>query len=479
MPRKIVQSGVPNVTVKVSPGTESEGKSQENSEESTSLTDEQRIADEAIEQSTAGAVSRAIAWIWRLGNDGTKAYVGGVAPELVTNEFLLENCGGGEYHVDYRRPKKSGGTEQATARRFLVDPAVPPKIPPWAKVPVTTNGTPADPQARGNLSLNVIEAGILSAQQQQQQIFQQQQALLMAGLEQSRTHAAMQLELMRASVAAKPEPPPPKEDRTVELIAAIVTPVVSAITGVITAVIARPQPDALGQFAAVAAALKPAPQTPADSTQLGGLIVALKGLVDLKDSLGGGNGSNPIDTGNPILDTVRDVARAIPEVASAARVAMQQRQGNPPPAGSPETLQAAPGAQGGQPDPRRALSPGPGEPMGPPRMATAGTETAPQPNPEANGAQTDEAMLRVFLKQISDEVIQLAKANRNPQRIAQAFLDMHEQYLDQIAWWVEQPGCIENFVRDFPQWLETEKLKHWLEEFIQTIDKETHEAPQS
>lgn len=479
MPRKVVQSGVPNVTVKVSPGTESEGKPEEKSEDLSTLTEEQRIADEAIEQSTAGAITRAAAWIWRLGSDGTKAYVGSAAPDLVNNEFLAENCGGGEYQVDYRRPKKTGGTEQAASRRFLIDPNQPAKIPPWAKAPVTTNGTPADPQARGNLSLNVIEAGILSAQQQQQQIFQQQQALLMAGLEQSRTHAAMQLELMRASVAAKPEPPPPKEDRTVETIAAIVTPIVGAVTGIISAVIARPQPDHLRQFAEIATALKPPPAPPADATQLGGLITALKGLVDLKDSLSPGNGAS--DTGNPWVDLGRDVAKALPEVASAAKMAMNQRQANQPPAGSPETLQAAPGAQGGQPDPRRALSPAPGEPLGAPRIATpaAASEASPQPTPDANGAQTEDAMLKAFLAPISAEVLKLAKANRDPVRIAQAFLDMHESYLEQVAWWVEQPNCVQNFLRDFPEWNETPQLKRWLEEFIQTIDRETHEAPQA
>lgn len=474
MPRKVVQSGVPNVTVKVSPSTESEGKSEEKSEDPT-LTEEQRIADEAIDQSTAGAISRAVAWIWRIGKDGSKAYVGGVAPDLVTNEFLLANCGGGEFQVDYRRPRKSGGTEQATTRRFLIDG--PPKTPPWASVPGTApsaNGAAAPNPATQSMN-DVLTTGVLTVVKSMQDASTTNSQLTQAAIERLRE--------------------PKAEGLTAEKLTAILVPIVSAAASVAAAIINRPLPqtpdpmataaalaaltkqkDPAELIAALAPILRPPAGPPADVTQLGSMITALKSLVDLKDSLGGGNGSNPIDTGNPILDTVRDVARAIPEVASAARVAMQQRQGNPPPSGSPETLQAAPGAQGGQPDPRRALSPGPGEPMGPPRMATAGTETAPQPNPEANGAQTDEAMLRVFLKQISDEVIQLAKANRNPQRIAQAFLDMHEQYLDQIAWWVEQPGCVENFMRDFPEWREH---KAWLEEFIQTIDKETHEAPQS
>lgn len=480
MPRKVTPSGVPNVTVKVSPSTESEPKSEDKSEDPT-LTEEQRIADDAIEQSTAGAISRAIAWVWRVGNDGTKAYVGSVAPDLVTNEFLLENCGGGTYDVDYRRPRKRGGTEQATSRRFVVDPKIPPKIPPWAQVPVTPTGTAPDAAARNGIGPSVVEAGILSMLQQQQQIFQQQQAVLTAGLEQSRVHSQMQMELLRASLnkPEPPPPPPPKEDRTVETIAAIVTPIVTSVTGIITAVISRPQPDALGQFAAVATALKPPPAPLADATQLGSLIAALNGLADLKDKIGGGNGTGVIDTGNPILDTVRDVARAIPEVASAAKVAMQQRQaGGAPSETRPEP---APGALTPGQDRRALLAPQPGEPMGPPKPAAPPATTDANPAatdvPALNGAQSEEDMLRTFLSPISAEVIQLAKANRDPKRIAQSFLDLHERYLDQIAWWVEQPNCVQNFLRDFPEWTETPALKTWLEEFIQTIDQETHEAP--
>jgi hypothetical protein len=475
MPRKMATGGVPNVTVKVSPSTESEGKPEDKPEEPSALAEEQRIADEAIEQSTAGAITRAVAWIWRVGKDGTKAYVGGVAPDLVTNEFLLENCGGGVFQVDYRRPRKAGGTEQSTSRRFLIDG--PPKIPPWATVPASAapspNGTIPNPVTQ---SMNdVLTTGVLTVVKSMQDASTTNSQLTQAAIERLR------------------EPKP--EGWTAEKLTAVAVPIVTAFASVAAAIINRPVPappdptaiaiaiagltkqkDPAEVIAALAPILRPPPGPPADVTQLGGLISALKGLVDLKDSLSPGNGSS--DTGNAWVDLGRDVAKALPEVAAAARVAMQQRQANQPPGGQAETLQAAPGAAPA-PDPRRALSPGPGEPMGPPRAAAAASATPETIVPESNGAQTEEAMLRVFLKGISDQVIVHAKAKRPPQRIASSFLDLHEQYLDQIAWWVEQPNCVQNFLRDFPEWMETPELKRWLEEFIQQIDKETHEAPQT
>jgi hypothetical protein len=59
---------------------------------------------------------------------------------------------------------------------------------------------------------------------------------------------------------------------------------------------------------------------------------------------------------------------------------------------------------------------------------------------------------------------------------AQATLDRYKKYAGLIAQWVEQPGCVEHWLITFPEW---RAYKPWLEEFIQTLDQETHEAPQS
>lgn len=482
MARKSTPGGVPNVTVKVSPSTEPEGKSEDKSEDAA-LTEEQRIADEAIEQSTAGAITRAIAWIWRIGKDGSKAYVGAVAPDLVTNEFLLGNCGGGEYQVDYRRPKKSGGTEQATTRKFFIDG--PAKIAPWAAAPGPAAANPpgAAPSSTQSMT-DVMTTGVMTIVKSMQDA------------------SVTNSQLTQAAIDRLREPKP--EGMTVEKVTAVAVPFMTALAAIATAIINRPMPqvpdpmataaalaaltkqkDPAELIAALAPILRPPPMPAADASQLGTLISSLKALADLKDTITGGNAGG-IDTGHPILDTVRDVARAIPEVASAAKAAMAARQGGPPPpeaAGGP----GAPAPSNGAPPPVQA-TPRAGEPFGPPQALPAVASAPGQangapassptdaPTGSPSGSPTEDEMLTLFLRSISQKLLPLAQRRADPVLHAQALLDEYAQFIPQIAAWVETPRCVDDWMREFPEWA---PYREWVTKFIDTLDQETHEAPQA
>jgi len=473
MPRKIVPSGVPNVTVKVSPGG-SEDKPEPKPEESGD--EEQRQAAEDIALAHEEAARGSVGWISRVNATGQKAYAGEAPSHRITQKFLAENYGGGTFEIEHRRPReKGGGTVRDSVDTIRVDDTIPPRVPAWVAVEKPVAPSPNGVPSPSTQSMNdVLTTGVLTVVKSMQDASTTNAQLTQAAIERLRE--------------------PKAEGLTVEKLSAVAVPFMSGLAAIATAIINRPVPappdptaiavaiatltkqkDPAELIAALAPILRPPPGPPADVTQLGGMIAALKGLVDLKDSLSPGNGS---DTGNPWVDLGRDVAKALPEVASVAKAAMAQRAANAAPRPTGETLVPANGAGGTQvpPEERRALlTPAAGEPLGPPRVAAPSSVVVQPPAPDVNGAQTEEAMLRVFLKGISDEMLQHAKANRQPVRIAQAFLDLHEQYIEQIAWWVEQPNCVENFMKDFPEWREH---KAWLEEFIQTIDKETHEAPQ-
>lgn len=169
--KKRAQEGT--VTFKVPVETEPENQASAQDAEATA----------EIDAAQDSAPARAEARISRVDPDtGKKFYLGPVTPSLVNHRWIMQTLGGGSYPVAFY--KVSGTDKRLVYDRtetFDIDPSIPQKTPPWAKV-VTPEGVVTGP-VHAPAGTNIIDAGVLQLFSSMQATSQMQGQMMQAFIE--------------------------------------------------------------------------------------------------------------------------------------------------------------------------------------------------------------------------------------------------------------------------------------------------------
>lgn len=341
---------------------------------------ERSEADEQEEAVASEFAPGAEAKVYRVNDAGMETFLAKVNPNVLTEEWLARQFGGGNYLVKMRKPRVGGGMVYAGLKRISVDPRIPAKTPRWlmhGDSPDASVDDPVEDRASGRQPSSrdaILDAGLL-------QLFQSMQR---AGESQM---------TMMASVA---EAMKPRVDLG-SVLAAVAPLVVTMIES--SAKRSEAQMQYLASLAASKTERDPleVARTLAElsrgNKQEGGvreLIGSLRDLLSVRDMLG----EQPEkDTGTVLLEGLLPQLGTLVELA-----AKRERQVPPAPVANPPSVAA----------PRVAALP-PAKPV-----AVAGSSSTDQP-------QSD---MQALVKQYAPYLVRWAREQRRPEVYAQVVVDM-------------------------------------------------------
>jgi hypothetical protein len=406
--------------------------------------EDQRAADDQIAESTSQAPSLAQAKIERVNNRGGKEYLGTVAPDLVTNEFLAKECGGGEYIVEYRKPAKKGSsTEYAERRRFYIADNIPRKVPSWFQDSTSdVTPPPAVTNGHGGSMFETMALHMMTQQMQAQQAaLQMQQSQMTAAMESSRQQMQMQLEMMRQQGEASRAAAEQQSRMTQAFMESMrlsftnqpkltdtLTPFVPIVLEML-----KNRADPMEIATRLGTLLKPSN----DPSTIAGMLTAVEKVISI------GKGMTP-DSGEPAgwMDLVKEGLHAVPAVVA------NMRNGQPAP--------VHPNPNGGQPV---AALPAPSAPAVPP------------PLPE-KAAPSPDAMLQQALRPVATEIFQLAQQNADPELQAEGFYDRYRGLHGAMLSFTSEPDYQGRLLNLFP---DLRQYEGWVRRFMSELSALLHE----
>jgi hypothetical protein len=391
-------------------------------EEIAPKTSDGKAAEEQIEQVVEQEGALPIAIVYRTDwSTGREAYLDRVSPEVISQEWLAAEYGGGKYRVQFKKPE-GGKMVYHKQLRFEVDQALPPKPPRHARPMVDVRNADGTPAGGSSPSMDaVLSSGILS-------LFTQQ-------AENSRVQADFFRTVMAESSRKGPG--------IIEMITAL-TPLISPLLALVTKTREEKDPlDVALKLLELRGEQRAATGAPSD------VMKTVRDVLEIKELFGGGgdSGAGP----DPMIKLIETVAPQLLDTFKQAMALDAARAGQQIP-GAPATIS------------RPVTS----QPSTPALASSRGTDgsaerAASEPAPTTQPGETVDFWKLLVGPRIS-KVMKLAEMDKNPVLYAQLEEDIiPEIYKPAAREFVAQENFVALIYTEYPQLLQ---YKEWFDEFF-------------
>jgi hypothetical protein len=388
-------------------------------------------ADEQISNAIEAEAQGAEAMVYRSDpSTGKEAFLDRISAEVVTQDWIGKEYGGGKYRVQFRKPGPNGGAfVYGGQKRFEVDPAIPSKPPRWARLPASGEVKNADGSPAGGASGMdaVLSSGILS-------LFQQQQE-----------NSRMQADWFRSMMEQRSKAP-----GIVEIMVAA-APILTIVKELLQRPAAAPVVPGKDPIELAKELLELSGGRP--TTEAKGAVQQLKEVLELRELLSGLGGG--ADAEDPMIKLVGMLGPQIIDAIKNAQTIDAQRTGAPATTSRPTALPSTPA--------RATVATAPGSDEAPRKAAS---EPAPAQT-QTTGEQSPMDMVQAYIGARLGKIVKLAVAGKNPDLYAQLEEDiLPEGFKDAARAFVSQDDFVEQIFTAYPQ---LNEHREWFEDFFDTF----------
>lgn len=379
-------------------------------------------ADEQISNAIESEAQGAEAMVYRADpSTGKEAFLDRVSAELVTQDWIGKEYGGGKYRVQFRKPGPNGGAfVYGGQKRFEVDADVPRKPPRWARPAASGDVRNADGSPAGSRADDVVSAGILAMINQMQDNSRAQSDFFRSVMADTSRKGPDFLEIVKAA-----------------------TPLIAPLLAMITQKREEKDPlDVALKLLELRGEQNKGGAAPTD------VMKTVKDVLEIREMFSGSGGGDGPD---PMIKLIETVAPQLLDTFKQAMALDAARAGQPipPVPGAPSTA-----GRTEAPSPTPALaSPVASGSSGTPQTAS---ETAPTGDPVD--------AWKMLVGSRIPKIIRLAELGKNPVLYAQLEEDIIPEIFKPAAReFVEDDSFTDRIYAEYPALLQH---KEWMDEFF-------------